>query len=263
MALAAQRRQLLDKTCMTPLPPSPLLVGGATAASAFDLMRKLGVKCVLNVTTDLVEPHCTELGSDIEWHRIPLHDSEDQSITEALDESLRLIDRAEAAGGKTLIHCHEGRSRSVTLCLAYLITRNHMPLEDALNFIKSSRPEAQPNTGFMKQLMTLEMSTLGAQSMQLKDLKKGKPKCLSCEICGQVVGLQSALASHMKLKHGTDVATVASMGARSVIEKELTELLHRVNPSKVGNIPHLLEKYAGKEHELYAQVTAKYADSAR
>lgn len=233
------------------------------AGNAFDLMRTKGVKCVLNVTTDLVEPHHTELGSDIEWHRIPLHDAEDQDITEALDDSLRIMDPVIAAGGRVLIHCHEGRSRSVTLCLAYLIARSHMPLADALSFIKSHRPEAQPNAGFMKQLMALEFSTLGFNSMQQKQVPKGKPKCLSCEVCGQVVGLQSALASHMKLKHGTDIATVASLGARSVIEKELTELLQCVNPSKVANIPNLLAKYAGREHELYNMVTAKYANATR
>merc|ERR1712187_217613 len=98
----------------------------------------------------------------------------------------------------------------------------------------------------------------GSRSMTSKELPKGKPKCLTCEICGQSVGLKSALASHMKLKHGTDAAAVASVGARAVIEKELTALLQRANPSKVANLPSLLDKYAGKEHDLLAQVKGKY-----
>mmetsp|Transcript_109966 Transcript_109966/g.206112 ORF Transcript_109966/g.206112 Transcript_109966/m.206112 type:complete len:262 (+) Transcript_109966:60-845(+) len=261
--MVSRRSALTDKRCITALPPSPVLIGGATAASAFDLMRKLGVKCILNVTTDIAEPRPSELGSDIEWHRIPLQDAEDQDITDALDAGLTIIDRIAEEDSKVLIHCHEGKSRSVALCLAYLIARDRMPLADALNFVKLHRREAQPNAGFMKQLMALEMSTLGTSSMRIKDLPKGKPKCLTCEICGQAVGLQSALASHLKLKHNTDVNSLATLGARSIIEQELTTLLQRVNPSKVANIPGLLEKYAGREQELYAQVTAKYAESSR
>merc|ERR1712187_896594 len=103
----------------------------------------------------------------------------------------------------------------------------------------------------------------GSRSMTSKELLKGKPKCLTCEICGQSVGLKSALASHMKLKHGTNAETVASLGVRAVVEKELTTLLQRANPSKGGNIPQLLEKYTGKEQDLLAQVKAKYPEFAK
>lgn len=260
--MISRRSVPADKCSVTALPSSPLLVGGATAGSSFDMMRKKNVKCVLNVTTDLPEPHQSELGCDIEWHRIPLQDTEDQDISEALEQGLSIIDRVAATGGKVLIHCHEGRSRSVTLCLAYFITRDRTPLADALSFVQLHRPEAQPNAGFMRQLMDLELSTLATKSMHLNELPKGKPKCLTCAICGQSVGLKSALASHMKLKHNTDAATLSAVGARAVIEKELTALLQRVNPAKVANIPNLLDKYAGREHELLAQVTAKYANAA-
>lgn len=255
----SRRRQPIDRTCVAVLPSSQLVIGDGKAASAFDLMRSLDVRCILNVTTDIVEPHQSELGPDIEWHRIPLQDTENEEISEALNEAMGIIDEVAAAGGKILVHCHEGRSRSVTVCLAYLITRNYIPLADALDFVKAHRPQAQPNPGFLKQLMALERSTLGTSSLRPQELPKGRPKCLSCEICGQSVGLKSALASHLKLKHDTDAATVAAVGVPAIIEKELTALLQRVNPSKVANIPNLLEKYAGREQELLAQVTAKYA----
>lgn len=261
--MISRSRTPVDKNCVTALPPSPLIVGNAGAPNALDALRRLGVKCFLNVTTDLAELHESELGGDIEWHRIPLQDTEDQDITEALEEALSIIDRVAATGGKILVYCHEGRSRSVSVCLAYFITRDRMSLADALGLIKSRRPEVQPNAGFLRQLMALELSALGSSSMKIRDLPKGKPKCLMCDICGQSVGLKSAFASHLKLKHNTDAATVAALGVPAIIERELTELLQRVNPAKVANIPSLLEKFAGREQELLAQVTLKYADSAR
>lgn len=256
--MASQSRSSFDNKSMTALQPYPLLVGSASAVSSVDAIRRSGVKCLLNVTTDLAELQESDLGSDIEWHRLPLQDTEDQDITKVLDEAMSIIDRVAAAGGKTLVYCYEGRSRSVSVCLAHLITRDRMSLADALSFIKSRRPEVQPNAGFLRQLMALELSTLGSSSMQLRELPKGKPKCLTCEICGQSVGLKSALASHLKLKHNTDATTLATVGVCAVIENELTTLLQRVNPSKVANIPNLLQKYAGREQELLAQVTAKY-----
>jgi atypical dual specificity phosphatase len=260
--MAGRRNLALDRRHMTSLPSSPLVIGNAAAASAFAAMRNLGVECILNVTADIIEPSPSELGN-IEWYRIPLQDIETQDVTDALNEGLAIIDQVAAGGGKVLIHCHEGRSRSVTLALAYLIARDRMPLADAINFIKSHRPEAQPNAGFMRQLMALELSTLGANSMTSRELPKSRPKCLTCDICGQSVGLKSALESHLKLKHNTNSATLAAVGVRSVVETELTALLQRANPAKVANIPNLLEKYAGKEHELLAQVMAKYTDAAR
>ena len=53
--------------------------------------------------------------------RCPLRDVEDEDIERFFEESKRFIDGAAAAGGSTLVHCHEGKSRSVTLVLAYMM----------------------------------------------------------------------------------------------------------------------------------------------
>ncbi|KAJ3026393.1 UNVERIFIED_CONTAM: hypothetical protein HDU68_005722 [Siphonaria sp. JEL0065] len=66
-------------------------------------------------------------------------------ITAALDLNLRV-----------LIHCQMGASRSVSVILWYLITRKQMRLEEALAFVKEKRKQAQPNSGFMKQLRELD-----------------------------------------------------------------------------------------------------------
>ncbi len=59
--------------------------------------------------------------------RCPLRDVEDEDIDRFFDDAARFIGAAAAAGGAALVHCHEGRSRSVTLVLAYLMRSQARP----------------------------------------------------------------------------------------------------------------------------------------
>jgi len=163
------------------LSPTPIFVGPATASCCYHLLHKLGVTCIVNCTTDLPRPDDDVLEGRFTWHRLSLQDTEDQNLAECLEEGLRLIDEAVAAGGRVLIHCHEGKSRSVSLCLAYLMTREKRTLRESLDFVKSRRPPSRPNAGFLKQLLALELETLGSNSMGPEDLPKGKPKLASAK----------------------------------------------------------------------------------
>lgn len=53
--------------------------------------------------------------------RIPISDMEEEDIGRYFDEARAFIDSAAAAGGAVLVHCHEGKSRSATLVLAYFM----------------------------------------------------------------------------------------------------------------------------------------------
>ena len=65
-------------------------------------------------------------------------------------------------GGRTLVHCLAGMSRSVSLCVAYMMTHapserrapfNTMDVYEALDFVLARRSIGCPNQGFMKQLV--------------------------------------------------------------------------------------------------------------
>ena len=59
-------------------------------------------------------------------------------------------------GGVVLVHCVAGVSRSATICLAYLVSHNHMSLQQAWQHVKKVRPWVKPNKGFLQQLSDWE-----------------------------------------------------------------------------------------------------------
>merc|ERR1711957_254534 len=147
-----------------------------TTAGCLHYLRKVGIVCIMNLTEDLAAPPAEALGTDIRWERLPLQDVEDQDLSAAFRVGLEMIDKVIETGGRVLVHCHEGKSRSVSMCVAYLIVRERLNLKEALAFVKCRRRESNPNAGFMKQLLALELTELGSNSMTIDELPKGKPK---------------------------------------------------------------------------------------
>ena len=100
-----------------------------------------------------------------------------------------MINANEKGGGKAIVHCIAGVSRSVSLCAAYLMThrkseklgifggRGNMGAEEAVKFIQKRRRCANPNPGFMRQLINFEKE-FAKQSMpdDLHDTSKEIPK---------------------------------------------------------------------------------------
>lgn len=56
------------------------------------------------------------------------------------------------SGRNTLVHCHAGKSRSVTIVIAYLMKKFTWTVNKAYTEVKKRRPRAKPNDAFVVQL---------------------------------------------------------------------------------------------------------------
>lgn len=96
---------------------------------------------------------------------IPMRDSlAEVHVQERIREACVLLDDADLHGKPTYVHCKAGKSRSVTIVLAYLIHRNHWPLKRAYSHVSDRRQGVCPNIGFVAELMRFEENELGFKS---------------------------------------------------------------------------------------------------
>ena len=65
-----------------------------------------------------------------------------------------------------LVHCAQGRSRSATIVIAYLMTAKKMRLREAYDLVKRKRPQISPNPCYLKDLADLEFSLFGSNTLQ-------------------------------------------------------------------------------------------------
>lgn len=104
--------------------------------------------------------------SNITYLYLPFVDRVDQDIRKYRSTVIQFFERALANDGRVLVHCKAGISRSVSTLIMFLMVSVEMTYEEALNLIKSSRPMARPNSGFQRQLETLEVQPSKQQSEQ-------------------------------------------------------------------------------------------------
>jgi protein-tyrosine phosphatase len=87
-----------------------------------------------------------------EIYEFGLYDSEED--VEYIKEIIEFIIPILMSSKKILFHCQSGKSRSVTLALAYLCKKNNIDrdeeIDEYLSFIKNKRPIINPRSSFIK-----------------------------------------------------------------------------------------------------------------
>lgn len=135
-----------------------LYLGSVGAANNKSELKRLNITHILTVANSLPPTH----PNDFVYKIINIPDREDVNIEIYFDECFAFIDEAKRTGCGVLVHCFVGKSRSVTVVVAYLMKKHGMSLSEALKHVKSKRPIASPNSGFMLQLQNFEKSLRGS-----------------------------------------------------------------------------------------------------
>ena len=116
------------------------------------------VECVISAVTDweLASYRIKEYVGSVEWHHIPVEDTETQDIFQYFLPVIRVLDKAKDEGKQVLVHCAAGVSRSPTLVIAYMMWSKKMSRKEAYEYVSARRPIIDPNEHFMDQLAVFE-----------------------------------------------------------------------------------------------------------
>ncbi|KAM6985538.1 dual specificity protein phosphatase 4 [Aplochiton taeniatus] len=133
-----------------------LYLGSALHASKKEVLDSMGISALLNVSSDC--PNHFE--GAYQYKCIPVQDNHKEDISSWFLEAIEFIDSIQDSNGRVLVHCQAGISRSATICLAYLMKRKRVRLDEAFEFVRRRRSIISPNFSFMGQLLQFETQLL-------------------------------------------------------------------------------------------------------
>ncbi|XP_061177534.1 dual specificity protein phosphatase 14-like isoform X2 [Saccostrea echinata] len=141
----------------------------SAAAVKTDRVRNFGITNIINLTLEIPNLNLPNL----ECIQIHIEDAPQARLSAYFDRCADKINQVHMRGGRTLVHCVAGVSRSATICMAYLIKYHRMTLEQAYQHCKKRRPVVHPNAGFWRQLIEYERRLLGRNSVKMVSSSMG------------------------------------------------------------------------------------------
>ncbi|KAF7098788.1 hypothetical protein CFC21_100502 [Triticum aestivum] len=176
-----------------------MYIGGALAAQSTYTLQHLGITHVLCLCANEIGQSESQKPCLFDYRNFSINDDENAEITDVFQDACDFIDFVEHLRGKVLVHCFEGKSRSATVVLAYLMLRKNCTLLEAWNMLKKVHRRAHPNDGFAKVLLDLDKKLHGKTSMEWQHKR---PAMKVCPICGKNAGLSSSsLKLHLQKAH--------------------------------------------------------------
>ncbi|KAL4608379.1 dual specificity phosphatase 28 [Arapaima gigas] len=128
-----------------------LLIGNARSACCDELIQKEGITLCINVSKQQPFP-----SSRVSTFRVPVYDDPNENLLKYFDRCADAIESEAGRGGRTVVYCKNGRSRSAAVCMAYLMKHGGLSLGQAFEVVREARSVVDPNPGFRTQLEKYE-----------------------------------------------------------------------------------------------------------
>ncbi|KAK5167571.1 uncharacterized protein LTR77_007270 [Saxophila tyrrhenica] len=135
------------------IPKAPsLYIGGLHALyQKPDLFAQAGITHIVSALDfDIYEAGAFQ---QYEHLHIRLDDDPNENLLAHFSEACKFIEQALEGGGAVFVHCAMGKSRSATICCAYLMQKFGGTPDQALMWVCEGRPVCDPNPGFKSQLL--------------------------------------------------------------------------------------------------------------
>ena len=129
-----------------------LYLGSIGAAQSEEQIKEKGITHVLTVARGFEIKHV----EGVKYMTVEVADRPDADIRSHFPQCFEFISGAVKSGGNVLVHCFAGRSRSASVCAAYVMCHENIRLDEALMRMRLARPQINPNAGFMGQLNQLD-----------------------------------------------------------------------------------------------------------
>jgi protein-tyrosine phosphatase len=134
-----------------------MYISGYPFATSLSRLQDTGITHVVNMAYE-----CSDFfPSDFTYLHIAAKDTLSERLGSSFQDIASFVADAIALGGRTLVHCQEGISRSATAVLACLIINGRMDLFAAFDLLKHAKSDVEPNVTFLKELRRLEFDTFG------------------------------------------------------------------------------------------------------
>jgi protein-tyrosine phosphatase len=147
-----------------------LYLGDIETSQDEPLLRSLNITHIINLSNE----NDYKKWDGIVYEDIPIDDLKTSDISVYFDKCNEMISECRSKGQNILVHCFCGVSRSVSIILNYLISKEGYSLKDAYNYLKQIRTNQYvlPNISFFKQLSKREMAVRNESTLSLSEYMK-------------------------------------------------------------------------------------------
>eukprot|EP00092_Neocalanus_flemingeri_P019020 GFUD01020608.1.p1 GENE.GFUD01020608.1~~GFUD01020608.1.p1 ORF type:complete len:614 (+),score=162.31 GFUD01020608.1:132-1973(+) len=148
-----------------------MFLGSEWNASNLEELNANGITHILNVTREIDN----FFPAVFKYMNIREYDVEETDLLQYWDETYSFVCDCMQLGGRVLVHCKMGISRSASTVCAFAMKHFGWSLEQALQHTKENRPIINPNKGFRHQLAVYEgILQASRQRLSFRKLHRSK-----------------------------------------------------------------------------------------